>query len=88
MDLGPKESSTCFSRQISHGSAKSDDSVYDTEAEEVGITYEQMQAIIETALIDSGYYDMSSQARNRTIPLTPVGTVEAFINKHITPNSA
>ena len=39
---------------------------------EIGITYEQMQNFIESVLVESGYYDMSPNARNRTLPLGPI----------------
>ena len=54
--------------------------VLDTDVEEVGVTYEQMTALIETVLVESGYYDMSQTVRHsRTLScLTPSG---------ITPNS-
>ncbi len=43
--------------------------VLDTDVEEVGVTYEQMTAIIETVLVESGYYDMSQTVRHsRTLP--------------------
>ena len=38
--------------------------VLDTDVEEVGVTYEQMTAIIETVLVESGYYDMSQSVRD------------------------
>ena len=42
--------------------------VLDTDVEEVGVTYEQMTAIIETVLVESGYYDMSqSVSHSRTL---------------------
>lgn len=47
------------------------------DVQEIGITYEMMQNIIENVLMESGYYDMSPCARNRTIPLGPIGTVPA-----------
>jgi len=47
------------------------------DAQEIGITYEMMQNIIENVLMESGYYDMSPCARNRTVPLGPIGTVPA-----------
>ena len=43
-------------------------SVYDTEPGEVGITYEQMHAIIENVLVESGYYDMSPHTRTYSLP--------------------
>ncbi len=42
----------------------------DQDLEDSGITYEQMTAIIETVLMDCGYYELSN---NRTLPLTPTG---------------
>lgn len=47
------------------------------DVQEIGITYEMMQNIIENVLMESGYYDMSPCARNRTVPLGPIGTVPA-----------
>lgn len=47
------------------------------DAQEIGITYEMMQNIIENVLMESGYYDMSPCPRNRTVPLGPIGTVQA-----------
>lgn len=44
------------------------------DGQEIGITYEMMQNIIENVLMESGYYDMSPCARNRTVPLGPIGT--------------
>ena len=42
------------------------------ESAEDGITYEHMQTIIESVLIESGYYDVSVQNRNRTSSMGPV----------------
>ncbi|XP_015752119.1 PREDICTED: serine/threonine-protein kinase Nek10-like [Acropora digitifera] len=47
------------------------------DAQEIGITYEMMQTTIENVLMESGYYDMSPCARNRTVPLGPIGTAPA-----------
>ena len=47
--------------------------VYDTEAGDVGITYEQMQSIIESVLVESGYYDMSRNHSRIVPPFTPGG---------------
>ena len=54
--------------------------VLDTDVEDVGVTYEQMTAIIESVLVESGYYNMSQSVRHsRTSScVTPSG---------ITPNS-
>ncbi|XP_022087422.1 serine/threonine-protein kinase Nek10-like isoform X2 [Acanthaster planci] len=41
---------------------------------EIGITYEQMQNFIESVLVESGYYAMSPNARNRSMPLGPIIT--------------
>ncbi|XP_064647699.1 serine/threonine-protein kinase Nek10-like isoform X2 [Lineus longissimus] len=42
----------------------------DTDHKDIGITYESMQGIIESVLVESGYYDMSPAARHsRTNPL-------------------
>ncbi len=57
-------------------------SVYDTEADQVGITYEQMTSIIESVLAESGYYDISPSARQRNLPLAPIGAVDTFLAKH------
>ena len=54
--------------------------VFDTEAGGEMITYEQMQSIIENVLLESGYYDMSPQARNRTFPLAPQGPGDLYGN--------
>ena len=45
---------------------------FDPHDGEIGITYEQMQNFIESVLVESGYYDMSPNARNRTLPLGPI----------------
>ncbi|XP_071803322.1 serine/threonine-protein kinase Nek10-like isoform X1 [Asterias amurensis] len=41
---------------------------------EIGITYEQMQMFIESVLRESGYYTMTPNARNRSLPLGPIVT--------------
>ena len=49
-------------------------SVLDTDVEEAGVTYEQMTAIIETVLVESGYYNMSqsvNQSRTFSNVTTP-----------------
>lgn len=45
---------------------------FDPHDGEIGITYEQMQNFIESVLVECGYYDMSPNARNRTLPLGPI----------------
>lgn len=54
-------------------------SVYDAELSDVGgITYEQMQAIVESVLVEGGYYDVSPQATARHRTLAP--SLDAFRN--------
>ena len=38
------------------------------ESAEDGITYEHMQTIIESVLIESGYYELSVDSKTRTSP--------------------
>ncbi len=52
--------------------------VVDTEPGEVGITYEQMQSIIEHVLVDSGYYDMSPLSHHRTLPAHLMANPDPF----------
>ena len=40
--------------------------VYDTDGEEVGVTYERMHAMIENVLQDSGYYKASKRVIDET----------------------
>ncbi|XP_019613435.1 PREDICTED: serine/threonine-protein kinase Nek10-like [Branchiostoma belcheri] len=47
-------------------------SVEEGNISDVGITYEQMQNIIESVLAESGYYDVSPATRNRMQPLGPI----------------
>ncbi|KAL5007557.1 hypothetical protein ScPMuIL_016363 [Solemya velum] len=47
-------------------------SQYDPDYKEVGTTYEQIQSIIESTLVASGYYSMSPNAREKTPPLGPI----------------
>ncbi|KAL3832242.1 hypothetical protein ACJMK2_023902 [Sinanodonta woodiana] len=50
---------------------------YDPDFKDVGITYEQMQSMIESVLVESGYYNMSPHARERTPPLGPIDQMES-----------
>ncbi|XP_064613774.1 serine/threonine-protein kinase Nek10-like [Liolophura sinensis] len=50
---------------------------YDPDYKDVGISYEQMQRMIEGTLVESGYYDMSP-ARDRIQPLGPIGRVPSL----------
>ena len=54
--------------------------VYDTEAGDVGITYEQMQSIIESVLVESGYYDMSRNHSHVLPPYTPGGATNDHLH--------
>ena len=54
--------------------------VYDTEAGDVGITYEQMQSIIESVLVESGYYDMSRNHNHALPPFTPGGAANDLLH--------
>ncbi|XP_062517831.1 serine/threonine-protein kinase Nek10-like [Corticium candelabrum] len=40
----------------------------------IGITYEQLQVVIESVLVDCGYYDMPSQPGYKMAPLAPIGS--------------
>ncbi|XP_048580078.1 serine/threonine-protein kinase Nek10 isoform X2 [Nematostella vectensis] len=44
------------------------------DGQDIGITYEMIQNMIENVLMESGYYDVSPNARNRSVPLGPIGT--------------
>ncbi|XP_071966114.1 serine/threonine-protein kinase Nek10-like isoform X1 [Antedon mediterranea] len=49
---------------------------------EIGITYEQLYTFIESVLKECGYYNMSPNARNRTIPLAPItGSAPRFLKQ-------
>lgn len=48
-------------------------SQYDPDYKEVGTTYEQIQSMIESTLVTSGYYSMSPNPREKTPPLGPIG---------------
>ncbi|XP_013394650.1 serine/threonine-protein kinase Nek10 isoform X4 [Lingula anatina] len=43
-----------------------------------GITYEKLHTIIESVLVESGYYDMSPNAHQRRMPLGPIGGSDSF----------
>ncbi|CAH1790420.1 unnamed protein product [Owenia fusiformis] len=47
-------------------------SKYDHAHADSNLTYETMQNIIESVLVESGYYDMSPAARNKSLPLAPI----------------
>ena len=51
----------------------------------MGITYEQMQSIIESVLVESGYYDMASSVRQRTLPNAPLGAAFDAARKQAPP---
>ena len=54
-------------------------SAYDTEPGEAGITYEQMQTLIETVLVDCGYYDVCpSPASHSASAVATAATMHAF----------
>ena len=82
LNFGPSES-LGLAKQISRESeqlkrSRGSGDVYDTDVEEVGITYEQMQCIIESVLIESNYYDV----RQRHTAVSPPGAVDSFLAKH------
>ena len=47
---------------------------WDSDFKEEGITYEQMQTMIENTLHACGYYSMSPSARDKTLPLAPIAS--------------
>ncbi|XP_070565235.1 serine/threonine-protein kinase Nek10-like [Ptychodera flava] len=59
---------------LKHGNLEEEKTGIDTSDLEVGITYEQMQDIIESVLKESGYYDMTPTTRQRMLPLAPIGS--------------
>ena len=66
-------------RQASRDGQNAD--VYDPEGEQVGVTYEQLYSIIETVLVESGYYDVSSHGRvtpSVQSPLAAIGATDIF----------
>ncbi|XP_072042766.1 serine/threonine-protein kinase Nek10-like [Amphiura filiformis] len=78
LNLGVSETSALL-RQASHEEAalqvsgdKTAVANLDAHDTEIGLTYEQMQNFIESVLVESGYYDMTPNARNRTLPLGPI----------------
>ena len=88
LNFGPNETQGLMrqvSRDATHG--KHSD-VYDTEAEDVGVTYEQLHSLIESVLVESGYYDMSPKVRNGALPLAPIGAVDIFNARHASLGSA
>ncbi|XP_048237261.1 serine/threonine-protein kinase Nek10-like [Haliotis rufescens] len=48
---------------------------YNPDFRDVGITYEQMQNMIDDTLVDCGYYSVSARQRQKTPPLTSVHDV-------------
>ncbi|XP_077978280.1 serine/threonine-protein kinase Nek10-like [Glandiceps talaboti] len=51
---------------LKHGNLEEEKTGIDSSDCDVGITYEQMQSIIESVLTDSGYYDMTTSTRYET----------------------
>ncbi|XP_033116019.1 serine/threonine-protein kinase Nek10-like isoform X3 [Anneissia japonica] len=57
-------------------------STVDPHDPDIGISYEQLHTFIESVLKEYGYYNMSPNARNRTLPLAPItGSVPCLLRQ-------
>lgn len=88
LNFGPNETQGLVKQASRDAYSGKQTDVYDTEAEEVGVTYEQLNSIIETVLVESGYYDMSPKIKPGTSPLASIGSVDIFNSRHMSLSSA